>query len=304
MKRIFTTACAAAIALTATLPTPAFSQSPLGTLLNGLTRKARSARDPFADMRVQTFKMEFALREGQMVFIGAVPGEILNQTRQSCIAGLTDNSGDIGSFSNDLSTPQPILKNGTYQSNERIMRSGNEYRLFTSGCGPVSTAPGSAIDGSNEAQFNSVGITTATLAADANNYIKQLRQETAATAARKQVESQQQAKLDKLWLHASARYLANGEMYTLGTDQYSPFQSAEECRTVVAKMLKAAIFEQMGRATLSGESVMAFADASGWVWVGCVSVKDFNSGAFGNYMDRRMTPARAKELKLVLNIGH
>lgn len=303
MKKLSVTACALAIALAAT-SVPAFSQSPLKGLLNGLTRKSSTGRDPFADMRVQTYGMEFALRDGQMVFIAAQPGEMLNQTRQSCIASLNSNPGDIGSFSNDPSTPQPILKDGIYQSNERIMRNGNEYRLFTTGCGPVSIAPGSIIDGSNESGFTSVGINTAMLAADANNYIRQLQQDASNTAARKQAESQQQAKLDRLWLHASARYSANGEMYTLGADEYSPFQTAEDCRAAVSKMLKASIFEQMGRATLSGESVMAFTDASGWVWVGCVSVKDFNSGAFGRFMDRRMTTARAKDLRVVLTLGN
>lgn len=299
MKKLSVAVCAVAIAL-AVASSPAFSQSPLKGLLNELTRKSSARRDLFADMRVQTFKMEIALRDGKLILISAQPGEVLNETRQSCIAHLNSDSGNIGSFSSDLSTPQPILKNGIYQSNERIMRSGNEYRLFTTGCGPVSVAPGSTIDGSNVREFTSSGINTTMLAADANNYIQQLQQEAVATTTRKQVESQQQAKMDTLWLHASARYLANGEMYTLGADEYSPFQTAEECRAAVSKMLKATIYEQMGRATLSGESVMTFTDASGWVWVGCVSVKAYNSGAFGENMNQHMTAARAKELKLVL----
>lgn len=298
MRKAFITACTVAIVLTAAPALPAFSQSPLKSLLNGLNRNTRGNR--FNDMQTQTFRMEFALRAGQMIFIEAEPGQTLNESRQLCISGLNDNSGGVPSTSTDLSTPQPILKNGIYQSNERIMRRGDEYRLFTQSCGPVSAAPSSTIDSSNEAQFRAVGVDVAMLSADANNYIQQLQREAEVKAARNQAQADQQAKTDRLWLRASARFLANGEMYTFGADEYSPFQTAEECRTATSKMLRTAVLEQMGRATLSGESVMTFTDASGWVWVGCVSVRDKNSGTFAKFIDQRMTSARAKELKLVL----
>lgn len=236
-----------AVALTAVPALPAFSQSPLKSLLNGLSRNTGGNR--FNVMQTQTSRMEFALRAGQMVFIGAEPGETLNETRQLCISSLSDNSGGVPSTSSDLSTPQPILKNGIYQSNESILRRGDEYRLFTRGCGPVSIAPGSTIDDSNEAQFRAVGVDVAMLGADANNYIQQLQREAEVKAARNQAQADQQAKTDRLWLRASARFLANGEMYTFGADEYSPFQTAEECRTATSKMLRTAVLEQMGRAT-------------------------------------------------------
>jgi hypothetical protein len=305
---MFRTTIALSISLAAMLAIPSTVQAQglFGNTLNDLARKNRMGRqqNPYSDFGGEKYLVEFSLRNETLTFEGISPVENLtNESRSNCIADL-NRPGELGPpkyLSQNPLQPRRILKGSIYQANEYIAKDGDGWKLYAAACGPISLPPGSIVDTSNLIQFSSVGVDTNSLVVDANADIVASQRAALAEATQKTKSDANQAKLDKLWLHASVTYLANGQMSAAGQGEFSPFASAIECNTAVGQMRRAAILKAGGNAYPLGEAVIAMTDGSGWLWVGCVSVKDVNSGTFTSYMDVKMTAEKAKTLKAVLD---
>ena len=294
-------ALCAALAITQ----PASAQGLLGNLLNGMAHKSQQSRQSgFSDIGIETYLAEFTLRNGTMTLSAMLPLENLSNVRlASCIA-TTSSSKQLEMSKyllRDPLKPKIISQHALNKNNEYYAQDGDSVKLYATMCGPVSIAPGTLVDATNKMQFISMGLDPDSLVEDATAAMAADERRTAAADAQKAQNAANQARLDKLWDHTSVTYLANGEFAQMSTDEFSPFDTADECRTAVTKMIKATIANSNGGLVPVGESVLAASDGSGWFWVACVNVKDLNSGAVTNYANVKMTPEKARSMKLVVD---
>lgn len=290
------------IAAATLIPMAANAQGLLGRVLQKSLRGRNEMADPRppevqSGTRTPAYLLDLRLKNGDWVLTFTPRDPRAYPSEAACQSNIGRDARDIL----DGYAVRPLA--GKYlRPNALLVKDGTdpdapEWKLALISCGQGAPAVRQPLDSLTVSHLASSGVDMQALEQEISDYIRQTDGSFPPPPTKADLA---QAQMDKRWLRASARFLANGEMYTFGADEYSPFQTAEECRTATSKMLKATVAEQMGRATLSGESVMTFTDASGWVWVGCVSVRDKNSGTFTKFIDQRMTPARAKELKLVL----
>lgn len=259
------------IAAATLLPMTANAQGLLGRVLQKSLRGRNEMADPrLPEMptgtRTPAYLLDLRLKNGDWVLTFTPRDPRAYPSEAACQSNISRDARDML----DGYAIRPLA--GKYlRPNALLVKDGAdpdapEWKLALISCGQGTPTVRQPLDTLTVSRLASSGVDMQVLQQEISDFIRQTDGSFPPPPTKADIV---QAKTDKLWLQGQALYIANGELYGLKTDQYVPFQTAEECRAATAKMRLATIAQGQGGKYPIGESVIGFSDGSGWQWMGC-----------------------------------
>lgn len=284
----------ACIGLTTAWPEALHAKGLLGALLRDATAgtgRPRAQVTPADRKAMRGYQTDLQLRAGEWVTVRQSSGDTYGSVAE-CRRELARQAHTIlkaiafrplaGQYIGDTAL---VVKEGADPESP-------VWKLVVLTCGGGKISTDAPLDADTREAMAASGADASQLLALATDFVRQTDGSfppppTAAAIAEAQ-------RMDK-FLSQVVFYDPSGAMQAGKGDQL--FDTASECDRHTTAKMRAAISQTPGGAKILGKTVFLPNDGSGYVWFGCIRLRDLNTPPFAKYVDIKMTPDRARSME-------